>query len=73
MMMNRSGMREIQAKKDRPNLGAEKAVRIPLAMASAILVSVLFTGETPEWIGTPTLFYQTGTGLSPGAQLRTIK
>ena len=55
-MMNKSGMRDIQAKKDSPNLGAENAARIPLAMASAISVVVFFKVEAPEWIGIPTLF-----------------
>ncbi len=31
-------MREIQARNERPNLGAEKAIRTPLLMASAMSV-----------------------------------
>jgi hypothetical protein len=56
MIMNRSGMREIQAKKERPNLGAEKAVRTPLIIASAIWIILSFKIITPEWDDIPKEF-----------------
>jgi len=42
VITNRRGMRDIQAKKERPNLGAEKAVSTPLVMTSMISIVLIF-------------------------------
>jgi len=65
-MMKKRGMREIQAKKERPNFGAEKAVRTPLAMASPISIILSFKIETPELDAFPGIFHRDGTAQLPG-------
>ena len=51
VMIKNRGMREIQAKKGRPNLGAEKAVRAPLVRASPISIILICKIEIPELNG----------------------
>jgi len=67
MMIKKRGMREIQAKKERPNFGAEKAVKTPLATASPISIILSFKIETAELDAIPAIFHRERSVQLPGA------